>query len=125
MNKKEVVYLSGRMTGLPEYNYPAFFALEDKIKELANSDVDVVNPANVGEQEGWEFKDYLTRCLLDMLQLGVNKVVTLDGWELSKGARLEVHVAKELGIPVVHYDTYLHSLQLRTSSLSLADNIEW
>lgn len=116
MKDKEVVYLSGRMTGLPDYNYPAFFALEDKIAEVAGSAVQVVNPANTGVQEGWGFKDYLSKCLIDMLQMGVTKVITMDDWVLSKGAKLEVHVAKELGIPVVHYDQYLHDLKMRVKS---------
>ena len=30
-------------------------------------------------------------------------LVTLDGWDRSKGARLEVHVANELGIKVMDY----------------------
>jgi hypothetical protein len=34
-------------------------------------------------------------------------VVTLPGWQNSKGARLETHVAAELGIPVVELDDYL------------------
>ena len=32
-------------------------------------------------------------------------LVTLDGWDWSKGARLEVHVANELGIKVKGYKT--------------------
>ncbi|WP_371807265.1 DUF4406 domain-containing protein [Pseudomonas sp. KK4] len=29
-------------------------------------------------------------------------VAVLPGWENSKGARLEVHIARELGMPVVN-----------------------
>lgn len=97
----KVIYISGPMTGLPEYNYPEFFRVQKLIEE--QGDV-AINPANTGVQEGWEWKQYLTKDLIDLLQGDVDSVVVLEGWENSKGARLEVHVAKELEIPIYTLD---------------------
>jgi hypothetical protein len=37
-------------------------------------------------------------------------VVTLEGWEQSSGAQLEVEVAKAIGLPVTSYDTFIQQL---------------
>lgn len=36
-------------------------------------------------------------------------VVVMPGWEASQGARLEVHVARECGIPVVELDALINN----------------
>ena len=95
---KLVAYISGPMTGYEEYNYPEFMRLE---KLLVDLDMVVINPAHTGVQEGWTWRQYLERDLIELLTHNVDIVVTLSDWEKSKGSSLEVHVAKELGIPVM------------------------
>jgi hypothetical protein len=68
----------------------------------------VVNPAELDTIEGAEvdhealaqvpWADFLRRDLAEVLR--VDAVAVLDGWEASKGASLEVHVARALGMPV-------------------------
>lgn len=101
-----VIYISGKMSGVKDYNYPAFFEAEYILRRLG---YDVVNPARTGVQEGWEWKDYLKKDLVDILTKNVDTVVTLEGWEDSRGARLEVHVAKELGMKVISMKEFLYS----------------
>lgn len=95
------VYLSGPMTGLPEYNYPEFFRCEKILMDLGFR---VVNPARTGVREGWTWRDYLIKDLIDLLTSNVDIVATLDGWENSRGASLEVEVAKRLEIPVLPFE---------------------
>lgn len=89
-----ILYVSGPMTGLPEYNYPAFF---EAVNELEAMGYTVVNPAR-GMVEGWTWEDYARRGVQDVC--GVEGVALLPGWEASKGAQLEVHVAKALNLVV-------------------------
>ena len=99
---KTAVYLAGPMTGYPEFNFPAFKTAARDIDEMGVSAVYCtafgIPPA---PEEARPWSDYLRDAL--RLMLSCNAVVVLPGWRESKGARLEVHVALELGMPVVEY----------------------
>ena len=90
------VYLSGPMAGLPDHNFPAFHATA---AELRAAGYDVVNPAeldNAGKTwEGCLRTDLREMCTCDAIAL-------MPGWEGSKGANLELHVAHRLGMQVIH-----------------------
>lgn len=89
------VYISGPMSGLPEFNYPAFHAAA---AELRTYGLHVENPAESPEPE---CKSWLGFMRLAVAQLATcDYVVTLPGWENSKGARVEVELARGLGFPV-------------------------
>ncbi len=90
------VYISGAMTGMPEYNYPAFFAAEEMLKEQG---YDVVNPARSGVREGWCWGDYVREDLKWLVEC--DKIAMIPGWENSKGARLERHIAQNLEMPII------------------------
>lgn len=89
-----VVYVSGPMSAYPGLNYPAFFEAETRLKTLG---YEVLNPARHPKQPSWA--DYLKLDLADVLRAEV--VAVLPGWEASRGAALEVHVAHQLGTPVL------------------------
>lgn len=90
------LYVAGPMTGLPEFNFPAFFEAESMLTAAGFS---VLNPARHGAGEpGMEWADYMRRDIPDVL--AVDGIALLPGWELSRGACLEVHIAKTLGMPV-------------------------
>lgn len=90
------IYLSGPMTGLPEFNFPAFHAAAAKIRAHGH---DVFNPAeSVVDASGtWEeFMRHDLKALCDC-----DTIAILPGWATSRGAHLEVYVAHQLGIAVV------------------------
>lgn len=103
------VYLAGAMTGKPWHNYKAFFDAEEI---LMSEGYEVVNPArNQGgndfleayaahecDPRSWEW--FLRKDLASMLTC--DAVFTLPGWEGSRGANLEVYVAREVGMTVVY-----------------------
>lgn len=92
------VYISGPMTGVPGHNFPAF---AEARKQLRAEGFTVLCPAEAGEVDGWTWEQYLKRDLA--MVLDADAVVALPGWENSRGARLEVHVAGELSLPVVDF----------------------
>jgi len=100
---KPIVYLSGPMTGLPDYNYPAFHAAAAAWRAAGYQ---VVNPA-----ENFEGVTHLPREVY--LQRDIHQLVTeataiafLSGWQKSKGATLEHAVAAGLGYPMFDAATF-------------------
>lgn len=94
MSQKRI-YLSGPMTGLPEFNYPAFNAAAAHLRALG---VHVENPAENTKPPCGSWLGYMR---LAVAQLATcDHVVVLDGWEQSSGARVEVELARGMGLPV-------------------------
>jgi len=98
-----LIYVTGPMTGKQDFNKPAFDMVRDDLMALFPN-ADVVSPPDL-DGEGilpWE------ACLRRDLKIVVDAValVAMEGWRQSRGARLEVHVAKELGIPVYRYPSF-------------------
>lgn len=85
------IYLAGPMTGLPEFNYPAFHAEAARLRALGYQ---VENPAENPPQDDWE--DYMKQAIPQLLTCDL--MALLPGWEKSKGAMLEHHIACHLGI---------------------------
>ena len=91
-------YIAGPMTGLPDLNFPAF---HERAAELRAAGFEVENPAEINADPtvGWEAcmrHDIPRLCTCDV-------VLLLPGWQKSRGARLEAHIAHELGLIVVEY----------------------
>jgi|LGVE01.1.fsa_nt_gb hypothetical protein len=91
----DTVYLSGPMTGLPDYNREAFNAAAAWLSE--NIGCEALNPAR--HPDGWDYGEYMRRAYLDLCQ--ATAVVVLPGWEKSRGALAEVAAAGIMGLPVV------------------------
>jgi hypothetical protein len=89
------VYTCGAMSGLPDFNYPAFKAATAAMRAAG---LVVECPTEGGQVEGWEWVDYMRRGITQLLRC--RGVATLEGWENSRGARIEVGVALSLGLPV-------------------------
>lgn len=92
------LYVAGPMTGLPEFNYPAFDAATRMLcgfgyRVLNPTDAEKANPTP-GTPQAW---DWYMRHALRMV-LACEGIALLPGWENSRGAALEVHVARALGM---------------------------
>lgn len=91
------VYIAGPMSGLPELNFPAFHAEAARYRAEG---IEVVNPAeiNADPDAGWH------ACMrADIRELVTcDAIAMLPGWERSKGASLEHHIARSLEMKVVY-----------------------
>lgn len=107
------VYISGPMTGLPDLNFPAFHAAASQLRGLG---LDPVNPADINPDSGMTWAacmraDIKALCDCDALAL-------LPGWEASRGAHLELHLAHRLEMKVVFLDRP-ETLQAITGSVGV------
>ena len=100
------VYISGPMSGIPESNFPAFHAAAASLRSLG---IDVVNPAEINPGQppadgaGKEaFDAFYNACLRADIRemMGCDAVALLPGWQHSKGANLELHVAHRVGMRI-------------------------
>lgn len=87
------IYLAGPMTGLPDLNFPAFHAEAKRLRALGHV---VINPAEINPDPSSSWAECMRK---DIPQLATcDTVALLDGWTASRGARLEHHIAFELGM---------------------------
>lgn len=94
------LYLAGPMTGLPDFNRPAFHAAAAALRAAG---YEVVNPAELDESEpitdpdgpgAWE--RYMRRDIPHLCKC--DAVALLPGWTESQGAQLESLIAHGLGM---------------------------
>lgn len=101
-------YLAGPMTGIPQFNFPAFFDAAEKLRARGH---EIISPAEIddpttkaaalaspdgkmgsGSPGGQTWGDFLSRDV-KIVADQVQGVIVLPGWSKSRGARLEVFVA--------------------------------
>ena len=86
------IYISGPVCGIENDNYDAFYGAAVTLRGM---DYKVLNPLELGSDlEKWS--DYLSRDLIQMIEFEPTNIVTLPGWQASKGACLEIFVARML-----------------------------
>lgn len=98
--RKPKAYISGPMTGLPDFNFPAFHAAEAKLKACG---WEPLNPAReFGGAQDLPRQLYMRRDIELVLKADI--LVMIPGWEHSRGAAFEVMVAENIGIPAIELD---------------------
>ena len=98
-----MLYISGKISNLDPYierqNLKRFFEVEKKLNKLGFR---TFNPAKL-EKEGGTWEYYLAK---DLRWIVENKpsLYVMRGWEDSTGSRLEVELAKQMGL-TIHYES--------------------
>lgn len=93
------VYISGPITGIDFGNRFAFSCARNAL-ELCG--YEAVDPSDVQLDDEATWSDYMRADL--KLLLDCDYIYMLDGWEDSKGARLERELAENLGIEEIDLD---------------------
>ena len=116
------LYLAGPMRDVAYFNFPAFKAAAEDLREcgyfvfspverdIERCGADPSNPTGCPIQAEKEYGLTIRECLaedLGWICRTATAVVVLPGWENSKGAQAEVHTARALGIPVMTLDEAL------------------
>lgn len=103
MSPASPIYLSGPMSHYPGHNITAF---KEAAGWLRDQGYEVLSPHEIDLPENERtWKNYMVEDI--KLVLRAQTVVVLEGWECSRGAKLEVTLAHALEIPVLPLDMVL------------------
>lgn len=109
------------MRGIPEFNFPAFFAAEETLKEAGyipfnparrdndHHGVDISKGNSTGDeslaasQHGFNLREALGSDLAYICSTA-DAIAMLPGWERSRGAQAEKATAEALGLEVMYLD---------------------
>lgn len=126
----ETFYIAGPMTGIAQFNFPAFDQATHRIrsmgyKAISPAEMDRANGFNETKCDGFEpltdaQRQQFARNDIDAL-LKVEAVVLLPGWEKSTGAQNEVRIAKMLGLTIYEFDANIEYMDL---AIGIAD-VKW
>ena len=114
--KEHMYYIAGPMTNYPQFNFPRFMEVA---KHFTSQGYDMINPADLdipavkeealvsvngrvplsGTIGGETWGDFLSRDVKTVADI-VDAVLAIDRWYQSRGARLEVFTALQVGKPV-------------------------
>ena len=122
-------YIAGPMTGIAEFNFPAFDQAADRLDVLG---YEYISPADMDRDDGFDAtvctgfeqltdkqRQRFARNDIGAL-LKVDAVVLLPGWEGSTGAQNEVRIAKMLGLPIYQFDD-----EIRSITLAEVPDVKW
>ena len=108
---KKVIYISGPISKIADGNYREFALVQEKLEAFG---FEVLNPHEICEfidrTQYADDREYWEACMRECLAKlpYAHKVVTLEGWDSSEGAKIEVATARLTGfISVEHYLTFL------------------
>lgn len=105
------IYIAGPMTGIPEFNFPAFMRAETMLQQ---HNWEVINPARKDIERGHDMTgldgtvhphgfNYQETLLADLHYVAeCDAIFMLDDWDLSAGATAEHALAVALGKIVYH-----------------------
>lgn len=115
MNKDiHSVYIAGPMSGIENWNFDAFCDAAEVLRRehgfVVYNPAEMDHPAEINRTDPFDrnhvgnpdWCKYLKRDIHVIISL-VDAVVVIQGWQYSRGASLEVHIAFELGMPVLAY----------------------
>lgn len=90
------IYLAGPMTSLPNFNWDSFNAEAVRLRALG---YEVENPAEGHETQSEPWLYYMRMAITKMLTC--DQIALLPGWEKSRGASIEAHLAFDIGMHVM------------------------
>ena len=100
---KKKIYISGPITGLERHVYLKNF--DDAELKLRAMDYKVINPTKLLPSRFlWIYKiiGYKLTLLYDIWHLlNCDGIYMIDGWQWSKGARLEKNIADVFGLEII------------------------
>lgn len=95
MSGAVIIYIAGKMTGIEDFNYPAFHAAAARLRAAG---YEVISPAELHEDTTQKHSYYMRIDLRALL--GCDAIYLLRGWAASSGARVEHAAAIACGMRV-------------------------
>lgn len=105
------IYLCGPMRGLPNFGFDRFDAAAARLRALGH---EVFSPAELDRQAGFNettdepspafLREAMERDVIAICRF-CDTIALLPGWEQSQGVKVELAVAKFLGLRVIDAET--------------------
>jgi hypothetical protein len=96
------IYISGKITGIEEEAFKRFEFAETNLKIAG---FDVVNPMKLEHNHDKSWEAYMRECIIALMSC--DAIFMLSNYYQSKGAMIELALAKELGMKVFWEEYYL------------------
>ena len=94
---KQKIYLSGKISGLPLCEaIKNFESAENQLKEFAT----IVNPMRLKHDHDKSWESYMKEDIKALLDC--DAIAMLPNYENSKGALIELNLAKSLGFEIIY-----------------------
>lgn len=94
-------YLSGPMSGIPDYNFPAF---TEACRRLRGRGLTIISPhEQAGEGDPTKPYEQYLREDVRLMAEHCDALILLPGWPSSTGARMELQLALTLKMPIWFY----------------------
>lgn len=102
------IYISGPISGMKDLNVEEFNSAEQELRVLGHKPINPHDIArNLHLSRGLDMRcanvswsDYMRPCISALSRC--HAILMLEGWRNSRGARLEIHIARELGIKIFY-----------------------
>lgn len=120
---KRKIFISGPMSGLPDFNYPAFHAAAARLRGLG---YEVHSPAENPAPPCGTWEGYMRLSFAQLLKC--EAVVLLPGWSDSRGALEERSMAQTLGMEFFHLSDdgdMLHPMDVRCREILRVTATDW
>lgn len=105
------LYLCGPMTGYLDHNRPEFARIAARLRDEAG--LTVWSPHENGLPESAEWIDHMRADIANLMRC--KAVATHGWWQQSKGAQIEVKLAKSLGMEVRQFDAWIPHPTIRNT----------
>lgn len=103
-------YVAGPMTSIQDLNFPLFAQVTAALRQRG---IDAVSPAEICPDKGMAWHDCMRRDIAALVTC--DAIVMLPGWENSKGATLERHIAERLGMTICTAEQLMPSVFARAA----------
>jgi hypothetical protein len=90
------IYIAGPMSGKPGLNFAAFDAAAAHLRSYGYT---AINPAEINPDHRMSWEDCMRSDIAQLVTCSA--IYMLSGWQASKGATLEHHIAERLGMYII------------------------
>lgn len=95
---KQKIYIAGKVTGVPQDQCTMNFALAQRAIEKIGHEA--VNPLMVVNDWNATWEVAMRKCIAALMECDL--ILMLEDYSSSPGARVELDLAKRLGIPAIY-----------------------
>lgn len=95
--ENRTIYIAGKITGIEDIAKIRFKYVQDELEAMGYN---VVNPMELNHDHDKSHASYMRVCIKALCEC--DEIYMISGWHMSKGAKLELKVAKSLKLKITY-----------------------